>query len=383
VLRLGAGVFYLLTSGNNAVSVPIINVPFIVDESKQQPVVNGLPTLDVRNFFEPFSQNANFTTPLTFGFNPRMRTPNMYQWNFAVQRELARNLSLEIAYVGNKGTNIERYLPTNLPRIDPNDRRPFQERRPRPQFGTGTYYDTRDNSNYNGLEIKLEKRYSNGISFLTAYSWSKSIDGSTNDQGGGEGADNPFDLRTMRGLSGLDVGHRFITNFGIELPFGRGKRYLSNMSKVGDAFLGGWQFGGIVTFQGGFPFTPTIATDPANVAFTYARRPDRIGSGKVDKCTVDRCFAWEDFVVPQPFTIGNAGRNIVRGPGINNWDLSMFKNFQFTESMSLQFRAEFFNAFNNTQFLNPNANIELPAVRGRIFGARDPRIGQFALKLYF
>jgi hypothetical protein len=382
VIRAGAGTFYLLTSGNNAVSVPIINVPFIVDESKQQPVVGGRPTLTVSNFFEPFSSNANFTTPLTFGFNPRMRTPNMHQWNVAIQRELVRDLSLEVAYVGNKGSNLERYLPQNLPRITPTTE-PFQQRRPRPQFGTGTYYDTRDNSNYNALEVKLERRYAEGYSFLIGYSWSKSIDGSTNDQGGGEGADDPFNLRTMRGRSGLDVGQRFIASFGIELPFGKGKTYLANMSRPADLVLGGWQIQGIVTFQGGFPFTPVIATDPHNIGFAYARRADVIGTGKVDKCIPERCFNIDDFRVPQPFIPGNAGRNIIRGPGINNWDLAVFKNFSFTESIYLQFRAEAFNAFNNTQFGQPNNNIELRAVGGRVFGARDPRIGQFGLKLYF
>jgi hypothetical protein len=382
VIRSGAGIFYVLTSGNNAVSVPIINVPFIVDESKQQPTVNGRPTLPVQSFFEPFSVNANFTTPLTFGFNPRMRTPRLYQWNFAIQRQLSSTLSVEAAYVGNKGTFLERYLPTNLPPVSSTDLRPFQQRRPRPQFGTGTYYDTRDNSNYNALEMKVEKRYSQGLTFTVGYMYGKSIDGSTNDQGGGEGADNPFNLRTMRGLSGLDVGQRFVSSFGAELPFGKGKAFLSDASRAADLILGGWQVGGIVTFQGGFPFTPVIASDPANVAFAYARRPDRIGPGTVDKCTRERCFNVADFRVPQPFTIGNSGRNILRGPGINNWDLSIFKRFHMTERLYWEFRAEWFNAFNNTQFNNPANNIEL-ATGGQIFSAKDPRIGQFGLKLYF
>lgn len=383
VVRAGAGVFYMMTSGNNTVSSPIINVPFIVDESKQQPVVNGFPTLDVRNFFDPFSSNANFTTPLTFGFNPHMKTPRMYQWNFAIQRQITRSLAIEAAYVGNKGTYLERYYSTNLPMISATDTRPFQQRRPLPQFGTGTYYDAADNSNYNGLEMKLEQRFNHGISFLAAYSWSKSIDSSTSDSG--ETTNNPFDLRFNRGLSSLDVGQRFVLSFGAELPFGRGRTFLSSMSGVGEAVLGGWQVGGIFTAQQGFPYTPTISVDPANVAFSYATWPDRIGSGRVDQCTPAQCFNPADFRVPAPFTIGNSGRNILRGPGINNWDLSVFKNFHFTESVFLQFRAEAFNAFNHTQFNAPpasNRNIDLPSA-GRVTSAKDPRIGQFALKLYF
>ncbi|MBI3646900.1 MAG: carboxypeptidase regulatory-like domain-containing protein [Acidobacteriales bacterium] len=383
VVRAGGGVFYLLQSGNNIVSAPIINVPFIVDESKQQPVVGGRPTLQVQNFFEPFSVNANFTTPLTFGVNPHFPTPLLQQWNLAVQRELVKDLSLEVAYVGNKGTHLERTLPENLPRVSSTDLRPFQERRPRPQFGTGSFYDNRENSNYNALEVKLEKRYSKGYSFLVGYFWGKTIDGSTNDQGGGEGADNPFDLRSMRGRSSLDVGQRFISSFGVELPFGKGKPIGGGVTGMADKIISGWQVAGIITFQGGFPFTPTIASDPANVAFTYARRPDVTGTGRVDECRPERCFNINDFRVPAPYTIGNAGRNILRGPGINNWDVSFLKDVHVTEQTFVQFRAEFFNFFNHTQFNNPNNNIELPAVGGRVFSAKDPRIGQFGLKLYW
>ncbi len=383
VVRAGAGIFYLLTSGNNAVSAPIINVPFIVDESKQQATVNGFPTLGVQKFFEPFTSNANFATPLTFGFNPHMKTPVMYQWNLAIQRQLTKDLSIEVAYVGNKGTHLEYALPVNLPRISSTDLRPFQQRRPNPLLGTGSFYDNRNNSNYNALEVKLEQRFSHGLNFLLGYAWSKAIDGSTNDQGGGDGADNPFDLASMRGRSNLDVGQRFVLSGGWDIPVGKGRAFMSGMPRAADAIIGGWQLGGILTLQGGFPFTPSMSGDPANIGFAYARRPDVIGTGKVDSCTAARCFNIADFKVPAPFTIGNAGRNILRGPGIANLDFSIFKNFNFTERIYLQFRAEAFNALNHANLNNPNTNIELPASGGRIFSAKDPRIGQFGLKLYF
>lgn len=135
--------------------------------------------------------------------------------------------------------------------------------------------------------------------------------------------------------------------------------------------------------QQGFPFTPVINSDPHNIAFAYARRPDVVGDPRVDYCRPERCFDISAFRMPTPGTPGNAGRNIIRGPGINNWDLAIFKNFQFTETIQLQFRAEAFNAFNHTQLNNPNSNIELPTQGGRVFSAKAPRIGQFGLKLYF
>ncbi len=382
VVRAGAGIFYLMTSGNNSVSAPIINVPFIVDESKQQTTVSGFPTIPVQSFFAPFSANANFATPLTFGFNPHQKTPEMYQWNFAIQRELARDMSLEVAYVGNKGTHLEQVIPQNLPRISSTDLRTFQLRRPNPLLGTGSYYDNSNNSNYNALEVKLEQRFSHGVNFLLGYSWSKAIDEGSNDQGG-DAINNPFNLASMRGRSNFDVGQRLVLSGGWELPFGKGRTYLSSTPRPLDAIIGGWQLGGIFTVQGGFPFTPSMSSDPANVGFAYARRPDVVGTGRVDSCTAQRCFNIADFRVPAPFTIGNAGRNILRGPRFTNLDFSLFKNFNFTERIYLQFRAEAFNALNHTQFNNPNTNIELPASGGHIFSARDARIGQFGLKLYF
>jgi hypothetical protein len=141
---------------------------------------------------------------------------------------------------------------------------------------------------------------------------------------------------------------------------------------------------GIVTVQSGFPFTPQLGqSDPANVNYAYARRPDVVGTGSQPNQSIDRWFNINDFVVPQPYTIGNAGRNILRGPGLQNWDLSLMKNFNFTERKYLQFRAEFFNIFNHPNFGLPNTNIEDPIHGGQITNANDPRIMQFALKLYF
>ncbi|MGH9668305.1 MAG: hypothetical protein ACRD9L_28120, partial [Bryobacteraceae bacterium] len=380
VVRGGYGIFYLLTSGNNTVSTPIINVPFILDESKSQPTVNGFPTLLVQDYFPPFSTHANFNTPLTYGFNPHLKTPYLNEWNLAVQRELVRDLSLEVAYVANKGTHLESAFAENIAAPGPGS---YQSRVPRPLLGTGQYYDNSGNSVYNALEVKLEKRFSRGVSFLVGYQWGKSIDYGTNDQGPAN-PDNPFNYRTMRGPSDLDVGQRLVANFVAELPFGRGRAFGSGMNRAEDFILGGWEVAGIATFQSGMPFTPGISGDPANVGFNYARRPDVVGDPSRSGCP-NQCFNPAAFAVPAAYTIGDAGRNNIFGPGVANWDFSFMKNFRFTESRYLQFRSEFFNAFNHTQFQNPSgAGLLIDnANGGRTFSARDPRIVQFALKLYF
>lgn len=385
VLRAGAGIFYLLSSGNNTVSVPIINVPFIVDESLNQTAVNNIPQNRVENIFPPFSSAGNFGTPLAFGFDPHMVTPRMTQYNFAVQQELASNLALEVAYVGNQSHHLEREVqPANFPPINPQDTRPVQQRRPNPNFAAGDYLDTSGNANYNGLEVKLEKRFSRGYQFLIGYNYGKTIDMDTSDQGSG-GSDNPYNYRTMRGPSNIDFGQRLVASFVLELPFGKGKAIANTSSAVANAFIGGWQLGGILTFQGGFPFTPILgATDPTNSGRQYGVRPNVAGTGAVSNPNRNQWFNIADFPIPAQFTIGNAGRNILRGPGIANEDLSLHKNFYFTERMYLEFRAEYFNAFNVTNLANPNPFVDLPAVGGRIFSTSTPaRIGQLGLKFYF
>lgn len=383
VIRGGAGIFYLLQSGNNTVSQPILNLPFIVDESISQPVVNGLPTTRAENLFQPFSTNSSFNTPYLATFDPHNRVPYLAEWNFAVQRELIPNMALEVAYVGSKGTHLELFYPFNVPTIDPNDQRPYQQRLPFPAFSSGSFLANANNSTYHSLQITLEKRYANGLSFLASYAWQKSLDGTSNDQNG-DGADNPFDLHTMKGPSNIDIEHRFVFSYGYALPFGRGKTFGTNMPRLLDAFIGGWQLAGITTFQTGLPFTPQLGqSDPANVNYAYARRPDVIGSGTLRSPSIDRWFNTNDFAVPQPYTIGNAGRNILRGPKFQNWDMSLLKNFSFTERRYLQFRAEFFNIFNHPNFGLPNSNIEDQIHGGQITDAFDPRIMQFALKLYF
>jgi len=391
VIRAGFGVFYLLTSGNNTVSVPVINAPFIVDESANQVAVNGVPQRPVQTFFDPFSSNANFTPPLAFGFDPHMSTPRMHQYNFAVQREITRDVSLEIAYVGNQSRHLEREVqPRNFPPINPGDNRPVQQRRPNPRFAGGSYFDASGNANYNALELKLEKRFSRGYQFLLGYTWGRTIDMESNDQGSG-GSDNPYNYRTMRGPSDIDFNQRFVGSFLVELPFGKGKPLAGSVKGLASGIISGWQLAGIVTVQGGFPFTPTLGSaDPTNSGRSYGLRPNVAGNGHVDNRNRDHWFNINDFPVPAPFTIGNAGRNILRGPGLSNQDLSLLKNFHVTERVYFQFRAEYFNAFNvtNLQLTNSatpsSTQVDLPAVVGKIFSTATPaRIGQFALKLYF
>ena len=370
VVRAGYGIFHILQRGNPAVSTPIINLPFILDEFKNNST--PVPTFTTATLFNaPFV----FGTALINTFDTKLRSPNQQEWNLSVQHELLSNFALDVAYVGSKGTRLERTLPFNFA---PPGSGPLQSRRPFPRFSSGGYYQNSGSSIYHAMQVKLEKRYSGGLSMLAAYSWSKLIDDVS-----GSFAD-PRKPGLERALGSLDVPHRLVTSFAYELPIGKGKHLGSGISSWANKIVGGWQLGGIVQYQSGFPFTPVLgAPDPNNVGGEYARRPDRTGSGTLDHPTIDRYFDLSAFTVPAPFTIGNSGRNILRGPGVKNWDLAILKNTYITERVSHQFRLELFNAWNTPQFRNPSTNVDPGGNGGRITAARDPRIIQVAMKLYF
>ncbi|MBV9680032.1 MAG: TonB-dependent receptor, partial [Acidobacteriaceae bacterium] len=191
---------------------------------------------------------------------------------------------------------------------------------------------------------------------------------------------NPFNLALDRGLGAFDVKYRSVHSFSYELPFGKGRRFGSNIPRALELAAGGWQFAGIVTFQSGFPFSPTQSVDPSNTGYDY--RPNVVGNPIPAQQTIQQWFNPLAFAVPIAYTFGNAGRNILRGPGLQNWDLSLLKNFYFTERTYLEFRFEAFNAFNHPHFFNPDSNIQSPTA-GKITSASDPRILQLAMKIYF
>ena len=375
VIRAGYGIFYLLQRGNQAVSNGIVNLPFILDEGKNAPTgASGEPILNTANFFNaPFGAGGPYLSQIDLYVRP----PYMQQWNLAIQRQLISNLVLEVAYVGNKGTRLERDIPFNYPIPGPGN---VSDRRVFPQFSGGDNYTNSGSSSYNALQVKLEKRYSAGLSLLAAYSYSKLIDSGNIDSN--NSVQDPRNLALDRGVAQYDVPQRLVTSFTYELPFGKGKPFLGSASRLTDGLVGGWSLGGIVTFQSGFPFSPTMNADPTNTGNAYDSRPDRIGSGKIDNWTVQRYFDTSAFQIPGLYQIGTAGRNILRGPGLANWDLSLLKRISITERVSLELRFESFNTFNNPQFLNPDNNIQ-SSTAGQILSARDARVLQIASKLYF
>jgi len=323
----------------------------------------------------------------------RPHNPYVQQWSFSAQRELARNTTLEANYVGNKGTHLLNRVnigqgppPANPTTCDPltggspsNGDCLFSVRKPYAQFNNILgFLDSQYNgySSYNAGNLKLERRTSS-LALLAVYTWAKSLDdksaaagvGSTNAFAGHMDELNP---RLDYGRSDFDVNHRFVASVVYQLPVGRGKHFGGNMNKALDLVVGGWQITNITTFQTGFPFS-MLCNNNLLVLTTFTQRCNMVGdpypsgfhkdinhwfnntiSSDPNPAAAGSCAAANltgvAFCLPLAGQFGNSGRDIIRGPGINNWDMGLGKDFRFTERVLFQFRAEAFNLFNHHQY---------------------------------
>ena len=294
--------------------------------------------------------------------------PYVQQWQLSVQREVAKNTTVEASYVGNKGThNLDRinvnqpYQPTDpaLCTADPTAGDcPVANRIEYPNFFIGG--DTTLNSswtgwsNYNAGNLKLEHRAAD-FALVAIYTYAKDMDdksaaagvGATNSYNGHLDDRNP---KLDYAPSDFNVGQRFVTSYVWNLPFGRGKKYASQVNKAADIAIGGWEVTGIATFQKGFPFS-VLGNDLYSLLAAPNQRGDVIGNpftGPQRK--LGQWFNIGAYQQPLAGQFGTSGRNSITGPGIENWDMGAAKNFHFGEWANLQIRAEGFNIFNHTQF---------------------------------
>ena len=236
------------------------------------------------------------------------------------------------------------------------------------------------NSSYNALFWKLEKRFSRGLNFGSSFTWAHTIDNvpEVGNGTGGNGAVVPWNIQLNRGNSYADIRLQWAFSVAYDLPIGKGKAWM-NHGGVANAILGGWQVAFLGNMRSGIPFTVLTSGGITNAG--GADRPNRIDNGTLpsDQQSIDRWFDASAFKIQPQYTYGNSGRNILFGPGLRNLDLSLHKNFQITESMRVQFRAESFNFTNTPSFGQPGATINGLGV-GQITSASDPRRVQFGLK---
>lgn len=435
VIRTGMGVFFNPTTGFGPGTATAGAVSF----NSLSPVIGSqdggrTPFTDVSDPFPlGFNAPSNGSEGLaTFlGQSPAAivrtdRTPYSMQWNFNIQYELPDSWLVDAAYAGNSGVKllgsgvqfnqIHNDYQSLGDRLNDQVENPFfgvipsnlglgrrmislgQLLRPYPHFsGVNTPRGYEFHSTYHALQVKMRKRYTSGLQLLAAYTWSKMID-DVSSVAGFVGAQNPgytnhYDKRLDKSLSALDIAHRLVFNYQYEFPFGKGKALLNRGGWVNQV-LGGWNLNGVTTMQSGLPVGITSRFNNLN-AFGGRQTPNRVPgqSPLTDGPVVDRLggrfadrpyFNVGAFEQPEPFMFGDMGNMMpdAREPKYFNWDLSIVKNFPFNERTTLQFRAEFFNFFNNTVFRRPNTSFGNNNF-GNITAAEAARVGQLGLKLYF
>lgn len=308
--------------------------------------------------------------------------PNQYtmQWFGDLQQQIGPKSVFTLSYLGSGTRRLVISVDQNQPTLGSGS---INSREPYPYFDSISLEAPVGSASYNALTAKVERRYANGLMILGAYTWSHAIDNDVENLNSvsGEGIQNNYDLAAERGNSVFDIRHYFVTSGVYDLPFGEGRRFLNRTGWLNQAF-GGWQMAGIVTLHSGPPFTPYLSTDIANAGTT--NRPNRIGSGTLSsgQRTIQRWFNVADFTLPADYTFGDSGRDILTAPGTRNVDLKIGKDFPLTEKAQLQFRSEFFNAFNTPAFGPPDGEVDLPQ-GPTITSAGPAREIQLALKLLF
>ncbi|MFN7921789.1 MAG: carboxypeptidase regulatory-like domain-containing protein [Bryobacteraceae bacterium] len=386
VIRGGGGIFYSfksVTSGNSlAKNAPFSGTFIIANDAANyaaaKPISAGFPA--ERPELWPIAGTAFYYWPQD------SKTSTMYEWNLNVQRELPRNFVVSLAYVGGKGTYVD-VVGLNINQAVPGAGA-VAPRRPYPNLSDAIGVTPWANSNYNSMQTTIDRRMGS-VRVSAAWTWAHTIDNSS-----GESSNSPVqnsrNLALQRGNATFDVRHKLTLSGTYELPFGKGRHWLSSARGASQAVLGGWQINNILTLMTGLPFTPVMQTNALNTG-TGSQFPNRIGSGVLPsgQRTIDRWFDASAFAAPGNFIFGNSGRNILFGPGTHQLDLSLFKSFPLGEGRRFEFRGETFNFSNTPQFNNPNASIGFAGV-AKITSAGNPTIYQrtsrqvqVALKFYF
>jgi hypothetical protein len=420
-IRAGIGMYYDMVD----------TLSYLVD---QTPPVSGAASFGSQSLFnvipvstasQPPACGPGVPTPCsTFApksTEPNYRAPVVISWNFTIEQQLNNSTAFRLGYVGFQGDQ-------QFVTIDPNTipsqvctsaagclaggtstsastrstvaqgTRYFPvTTRPNQYLTSGIYLVTQGNANYNALQADVTRRLAKGLQFRVNYTWAKSLDHSSGLIGNIHANEtqtptDPYNLKQDWGPSGMDITHQLSGNVSYELPFGKGKTVLGGVTGVADKLISGWQANSIYTVLSGFTLTPFIGANISGNGDTNAPdRPNIVSAFNADTAVTGNPNQWFDpaaFAQPAFGTFGNLGRGRLRGPGLVNWDFSLFKNTRITERVRLQFRAEVFNIMNHTNFGAPNlalfaSNAPSPTAGVISNTTTTARELQFGLKLIF
>jgi len=392
VLRAGYGVFYSSYEAG-PLSIPNMgnNPPFFNQSNYNvlSPLVLN-PTVSTLSQGFPLNALANPSAPSLFSLDPNFTNPNVQHWQASIQQDLGWNTVLEVAYAGSKGTHLYEFRNVNQIPASTNPSANYNAERLRPYLGNDlTFWCACDSSTYHALQAKLEKRLSSGLSFLTAFTFGKSIDeqsqASLGFHSGGSFRDNN-NPQWEKGPSDYDQKYRFVNSLSYTLPIGQGRALLGSLHGIGNFLIGGWELQGIQSWSSGLPYTIGNAIDQNNNTGDTEERPNRVLGVQLypSNQNASQWFNPAAFTL-QPFgTYGNAGRNIIWTAPQLQIDTSLFKDFAIKERARLQFRAEFFNMINHPNFRANSLTANFNAAGAGSFTSAQPgRQIQFALKFIY
>lgn len=388
VLRAGAGMSYeyALNGGNQLYK----NSPYFLQQVISTDE-NGIPPLTLSQGLPlpvapPLNNEAALSSGSFTGFAPNFQVPRILQWSFGIERQLKPSMMLDVSYVGTRGidlmTNGYDYNQAPPGPGAPDPRRPLYSLNP--NVTSINWHDNCCGSDYNSLQVSVNKRFSHGLQFGASYTYASFLTNAPNINGGGVTIQNARCFSCAWGPALSDYTNVLTFNHVYELPFGPDRRFLSH--GIGADILGNWNLNGIWTFDSGPKFTPTLSTNVSNATFNINehQRPNAIANGNLPggQRSINHWFNTSAFVAPAQYTFGNAGTGILTGPGYFDADLALIRHFRINERFGLNYRLEMFNAFNRANFNNPNSDIGTP-LAGVISSTEPARIIQMALKLTF
>jgi hypothetical protein len=391
VLHAGAGIFMDLPDTNRMGSFANNNPVFtqtpnyVTAFGNPPPLTNGQPTTTQNVFLNAPSVSLTGITSQLMP-SPFYKTPETYEWSLSLQYQIAREWGSEVAYIGNRGLHLDYMFNTgNQPKPGGGD---LQPRRPWPDFGPMLFDDYEGSAKYQAIYGKLEKKASHGFAAMVSYTFAKSTDNEGGNIDNQSTIQNYNDPAADYAPSDFDVRHTLVASPTYELPFGKGQAFASN-GRLVNALAGGWQISAIVSASSGLPFTVRTTQDYSNTG-SASPRPDRVCNGtgpqKLTEWFNTSCFTTtalaQDFANGTP-RFGNSGRNILRQPGVQNWDIGLIKKFVIHEGLGAEIKGEFFNAFNHTNFGAPGSVIGSSTAGVISYQAGSPRNVQLAVKVHF
>ena len=376
VIRGGYGIFWDIKI-LNVILNSNLTAPFLTAFSFNQST-NGVPNINLAN---PYGGTGTPAIPGASWVENPFRDGYVQQWGANVQRQLTSSLGLTVGYVGSKGTHLDRAYDYNEPAPTASF---TQALRKYPVYAAINVRSPGASSVYHSLQVSFEKRFSKGLSFLSAYTFSKSIDDGSLWNGS---AVTVTDFHLERGLSTFDTRHRWITSYTYDLPYGHGRSFGSGSSGLMNALLGGWQTNGILSIQSGNPLDPSTGLQLSGTQ--TGTRPDVTCNPNDFSHDPSKWFNTSCFSSSFIGRYGSSGRNIIIGPPTRALDFAMLKRFGLgKDERYLQFRSEIFNILNHPNFDNPNVTVT-SSTFGKITsaGVQDARSSsrqiQFALRLVF